>query len=143
MTYPLGTTLIFTTKSAMALLKEHGISHTWVEYYTERRGWKQGGFNLTKAKAIRIVLDTEEKQNWFMPKVGDLVEIKWGGVRYIKMMNEHSRIKGEKRLGFLFKTHSNQTTPFWINSAEVEKIIQRNGLAFPQPQQVMPSEEKL
>ena len=122
MTYPLGTTLIFTS-----LTQASAAADLFGDYALETRfspeagcmGWEHG-FDLSHRHwgKWRIVLDTEEKVQWFTVQVGDLIYIQ--------------------------DTYGNglDASKYVISEGEkyYSKIILRNGKPFPTPQEVITEE---
>ena len=140
--YKLGQTLIFTSltqASAAADLWGKDALDTWDTGFNPEwcKGFKtfiiyHSGKFVGQAKQWCIVLDTEEKIQWFVPQVGDLVG--FDGEK-----NYYTVIEGDSSL----TTFS--TTEIKLGEAldliKDLKIILRNGKPFPTPQDVIEPEE--
>lgn len=120
--YKLGTTLIFTSltqaSAAADLFGRHNLEVSVFESGAIRGvyRWQSAKFSLMpegRETLWRIVLDTEEKVQWFVPQDCDVVENIKGRVgKFISVLNQYS----------------------------IKRIIERNGKPFPQPQEVKTEE---
>jgi hypothetical protein len=142
MMYPLGTRLIFdnlTQASAAAdLFGKEALETSGYQFSgTEMRRCWYKGFALSpkwgdvhyigQAGEWRMVIDTPEKQGWFMPQLGDTV-LAWcypaarpqpPGMEVVHILGEHDTD---------WCTFS--VTP---DGSQVKRIIERGGKPFPQP----------
>lgn len=99
----------------------------------------------------RIVLDTPEEAAWFTPQVGDDIDAEF--VRQGKTHDGIGRIlhketaKEYDQEGDFIGDYDRYNVKFGTHHCnlikKIKRIVQRNGLPFPQPQELILPEEKL
>lgn len=140
--HKLGTTLIY-TELAHAALAADLFGETALQTYNHaQREWVSSFYRTVEidwdsfedAKKWRIVIDTEEKVQWFVPQVGD---------EGYAFDNEGEKKHGEFRGGdiiantmTLFNTPSHMISFLMFSNNPPPVIEKRNGKPFPTPQEV-------